>query len=113
MKKIVLFIAMSFITTLSFSQSQAEMNEEAFNAYSLADKKMYESYKQILANFSTKVEKDLLIASQKAWIIYKEAHCKSIANGYEGGSMQPLIYNSCMESITNERIIQLNQYNEE
>lgn len=104
---------MSFITTLSFSQTQSEMNEEAFNAYTLADKKMYETYKLILANLSTKDEKDLLIASQKAWIVYKEAHCKSIAKGYEGGSMQPLIYNSCMEGITNERINQLNQYNEE
>ena len=113
MKKTVLFIALSFITTLSFSQNQTEMNEEAFNAYSLVDKNMSATYQLILANFSTKNEKDLLIASQKAWIVYKEAHCKSIANGYEGGSMQPMIYNSCMESITNERIIQLNQYNEE
>ena len=113
MKKIALLITMSFITSLSFSQTQFEMNEESFIAYKLADKKMSVTYQLILANFSTKVEKDLLIASQKAWIVYKEAHCKSIANGYEGGSMQPLIYNSCMESITNERIIQLNQYNEE
>lgn len=104
---------MSFMTTLSFSQTQYEMNEEAINAYTLADKKMYATYQLILENLSTKVEKDLLIASQKAWIVYKEAHCKSIAKGYEGGSMQPMIYNGCMESITNERINQLNQYNEE
>jgi len=112
MKKIVLLIAISFFTNLSFSQSQSEMNEEAHNAFTLADKKMNEAYKLILQNLSSKAEKDLLIISQKAWVVYQEAHCKSIANAYEGGSMQSMIYNGCMENITNERINQLNQYNE-
>jgi uncharacterized protein YecT (DUF1311 family) len=111
-KQYVLLIVINLLATVGFSQSQAEMNDEALNSYKLADQEMTTIYKSTMANLGTQAEKNLLLAAQRAWITYKEAHCEAIAHQYEGGSMQPLIYYGCLENLTNERIIQLEQYEE-
>ena len=61
-------------------------------------------------SLSSQAEKDLLLEAQRAWIKYKEAHCKAVAYGYEGGSMKPLIACSCLEELTNERRKKLESY---
>ncbi|MFM2038771.1 MAG: hypothetical protein RL432_1710 [Bacteroidota bacterium] len=94
----------------TFGQTQAAMNEEAKKAHNLADKEMTLVYKTLMSNLTTQGEKDLLLAAQRAWITYKEAHCKALAHQYEGGSMMPLIYYNCLEEMTRQRMEQLNAY---
>ena len=45
--------------------------------------------------------------AQRAWLIFRDAHCTF--EGYEarGGSMEPMLYNGCRARITRERIAQL------
>lgn len=94
----------------TFGQTQAAMNEESKKAHNLADKEMTLVYKTLMSNLTTQSEKDLLLAAQRAWITYKEAHCKALAHQYEGGSMMPLIYYNCLEEMTRQRMEQLNAY---
>lgn len=108
--KNTLFILSLIPYLAAFGQTQAEMNEEAKKAHSLADKEMTLVYKTLMANLTTQSEKDLLLAAQRAWITYKEAHCKALAQQYEGGSMMPLIYYGCLEEMTRQRMEQLNAY---
>lgn len=58
-------------------------------------------------------DKKLLLEAQRAWIKYKETHCKLVAKAYEGGSIQPLIYATCLTSITEDRIEELKKLIEE
>jgi uncharacterized protein YecT (DUF1311 family) len=51
-----------------------------------------------------------LLEAQRIWIKFKEAHCKSAAADEEGGSIYPLIYATCLKQVTEDRILQLNEY---
>lgn len=48
-----------------------------------------------------------LLAAQRSWIKFKENHCNAVALQYEGGSMQPMIYSTCIAKVTDQRTIQL------
>ncbi len=50
---------------------------------------------------------DALLASQRAWITFRDAEC--IWQGYDahGGSLEPMIVNVCSARLTRERIKQL------
>ncbi len=50
---------------------------------------------------------DGLLASQRAWIAFRDAEC--IWQGYEahGGSLEPMIVNVCSARLTRDRIKQL------
>ena len=50
---------------------------------------------------------DALMASQRAWIAYRDAEC--IWQGFEahGGSMEPMLVNACLAEKTTQRIKEL------
>ncbi len=98
------------IPLFCFGQTQLEMNTQAFQDYEKADAKMTLLYKKVLKTFIEETPKKLFIEAQRAWIKYKEAHCKSVANDYEGGSMKPMIYSGCLMAITQQRTKQLQEY---
>ncbi len=102
-------------------QSQAELNQCTEKKYKAADAqllKVYQAYlQQLQKNLdaaqtpadkaqSTKTLDDLK-AAQLAWINYREAQCKAEADIYAGGSIQPSMYSACMETLTRNRITQL------
>lgn len=103
MKKPLTFIIASLFSLSSMSQTQQEMNNTAFKEYKKEDEEMAKMYKKVMSTRNTKESKNLLLEAQRAWIKYKEAHCKSVADIYEGGSMAPLVYYSCLTELTIER----------
>ena len=50
---------------------------------------------------------DSLLEAQRAWIAYRDAHCR--LDGYEarGGSLEPLLVSTCKTALTKERTEQL------
>ena len=56
---------------------------------------------------------DKLLAAQRAWITYRNAHCAAEADRYRGGSIVPLIHATCMTALTEARTMQLREYTEE
>jgi uncharacterized protein YecT (DUF1311 family) len=50
---------------------------------------------------------EVLIAAQRAWLQYRDAHCQS--EGYEarGGSLELLLVSTCKRRLTEERTEQL------
>ena len=56
---------------------------------------------------------DKLLAAQRAWITYRNAHCAAEADRYRGGSIVPLIHATCMTALTQARTTQLREYTEE
>jgi uncharacterized protein YecT (DUF1311 family) len=50
---------------------------------------------------------DALMASQRAWLAYRDAEC--VLQGFEarGGSMEPMLVNACLAAMTTARIKEL------
>lgn len=102
-------LTLFFVQTKVNAQTQIEMNSEASEYYKVADKKMTNLYKEIM-NSLPKVDKQLLLEAQRYWVKFKESHCKTVEHGFKGGSIQPLVYYTCLLELTEERIKQLQKY---
>jgi uncharacterized protein YecT (DUF1311 family) len=86
--------------------TQTEMNQMASDSYNRSLSKMNEIYSQLM----NKLDNDHTEAygsAQSKWIEYIEAHARSVANMYKGGSIYPLIYYSELETLVFERTARL------
>jgi uncharacterized protein YecT (DUF1311 family) len=101
----LLFIAFSLCHSLS-AQTQLEMNQTADKKFKKADTELNQVYKQLI-KILDKNEKQLLIQAQKDWLRFRDSHCKFDEAQYDGGSIQPLIYSTCLEESTRKRIKEL------
>jgi uncharacterized protein YecT (DUF1311 family) len=102
-------------------QAQSEMNACAAIDFARADAELNAEYRAAIAHArasdretSGRAEGDdrpgdeaTLREAQRAWVVFRDAHCR--LEGYEarGGSMEPLVYNSCRAEITRARTAQL------
>ncbi|REH01240.1 lysozyme inhibitor LprI family protein [Flavobacterium aquicola] len=90
----------------SFAQTQLEMNQTASAKYKKADAELNKVYKQLMSMLDQN-EKTLLIQAEKDWVKFRDSHCKFEASQYEGGSIKPLIYSTCLEELTKKRIAEI------
>lgn len=54
-----------------------------------------------------------LLTAQRAWIIYRDAHCASEGFRAAGGSLQPLLVSTCKTDLTQDRTAALKALAEE
>jgi uncharacterized protein YecT (DUF1311 family) len=107
MKKIILtFFILISCTSLTFSQTQLELNMQSSKEYKQDDNELNKVYKQVVSVINPS-EKQTLIASQKAWITDRDLECKFQAMGNTGDSMYPMVYSSCMTDMTKKRTQEL------
>jgi uncharacterized protein YecT (DUF1311 family) len=95
-----------FFCNNSFAQTQMEMNATAYANYKKTDDQLNKVYKQLMV-IVDKNEKPLLIQAEKDWVKFRDSHCKFETSQYEGGSIQPLIYSTCLEELTKKRIAEI------
>ena len=86
--------------------TQSGMNRCAMYKYQRADEELNKIYPQTMGKLPPEHQQKLKTA-QLAWIQFRDAHCDCEAFTYEGGSIQPLIKYSCLETETRSRIKQL------
>jgi uncharacterized protein YecT (DUF1311 family) len=84
------------------ARTQVEMNLCAALGYEAADAEMNRAYAQLRAAVDEE-ERAALLAAQRAWLRFRDAHCAFEAAGFRGGSMQPMIHSGCMAHVTRER----------
>ena len=109
MKKIILTIAtITAFASVSFAQTQAEMNNSASIQYAAADKELNIVYGQLMRKLDAS-QKAALIEVEKAWLKYRDLHCSFAVHDYQGGSIQPTLYAGCLTEMTNQRIVELKQ----
>ena len=108
MKNFYLYLSALFLFGFStlFAQTQAEMNQTAIENFTKADNKLSQVYKELVKKLDQK-EKTLLITAQKNWIKFRDSKCEFEKEEYNGGSIQPLIYYTCLAECTNERTKEL------
>jgi len=92
--------------------TQAEANACARLDYQKANVEMIKSYDQLmteLVDYGGKAPQ-MLQRAQASWTQYREMNCESEASIYEGGSIRPAVYYSCMASVTRERSRRLAEF---
>jgi uncharacterized protein YecT (DUF1311 family) len=98
-------------------ETQADMNQCAADDYRKADAAMNAQWAETRAAMlawdkATPPSGDAgaakrLLASQRAWLAYRDAACDVEGYSVEGGSMQPLIVSSCLAVLTTRRTEEL------
>ena len=86
--------------------TQMEINLCAAKEFAKADQNLNTIYKKVISKLSSE-EKSFLIAAQKSWIVVRDNHCSIYTKLYEGGSMMPLMVNTCKTELTQNRIKEL------
>lgn len=102
-------------------QTQVEMNACAAIDFERADAELNAEYRRAIAHarasdreVTSRPEGDdrpgdeaTLRQAQRAWVAFRDAHCR--LEGYEarGGSMEPMLYSICSAALTRARIAQL------
>ncbi len=99
--------------------AQQEMNWCAEKEYDRADMALNAQWKKTAAamkerdaqwnsSFDTRPGYfDTLLAAQRAWLQYRDAHCTSEGYFFRGGSMEPLMVSTCKTRLTEQRTEQL------
>ena len=102
-------------------QTQMEMTYCAEQGYNAADKALNAQY-QLARKAAKKWDVDAateqpasdaaLVAAQRAWVAYRDAHCESVGWQAHGGSMEPQLIYDCSADLTRERTAQLKELTE-
>jgi len=88
------------------AQTQYELNRQAAEDHRKADEQMNRVYQELQKTLDPEGQK-LLRASQRAWLKFRDAEAKFAADEWRGGSASPLLYHGAHESLTQQRIRQL------
>ncbi len=99
-------------------RSQVQMTQCASQAYRQADAVMTRQWKTTYAYMKARDAMDssrgggfgyaaALLASQRAWLTYRDAQCVIAAGEFAGGSAQPMANAQCKERQTNLRTQEL------
>lgn len=103
------------------AMTQADMNQCAFEDYQAADAELNVQWKKSAAamrlldkNFESEYDTrsgyfETMLEAQRAWLAYRDAHCRSEGYFARGGSMEPLLVSSCLAHLTRLRTTQLSE----
>ena len=102
-------------TCLDNAQSNMDMKICEFSAYQEADKILNAQYKAAVDTLSKATDADSketlrrLVASERAWIAYRDTDCDF--NGVEmlGGSGESLVIGGCLADAEAARVLELDQ----
>ena len=102
-------------------QTQVEMNACAQLDFERADAELNAEYRRAIAHARGSDREKIglyegderpgdeatLREAQRAWVAFRDAHCR--LQGYEarGGSMEPMLYDGCLAALTRARTAQL------
>lgn len=90
----------------SAHMTQAEMNQHAANSFHLTDARLSELVATLIELLDAS-DREAFDQSHQAWLQYRDRSADFQSARYEGGSIQPLIYASALESVTISRIVEL------
>ena len=99
---VLLFSAHALADECASATTQTDLNTCTAQQYQAADKKLNQTYQDVMKRAAAP-QRDLLKKAQQAWIGLRDADCAFAGSGTEGGSIQPMIINQCMTEKTVER----------
>lgn len=109
-KKHVIFFSCIILTSSfnCFSQTQAEMNQEAYDQFNKSDRKLNEIYQVVLSQYKNdSIFIQNLKSSQRLWIQFRDAELKMKFPYYpnkHNGTIQPICRAVFLMELTDDRI---------
>lgn len=102
------------------AMTQMAMNICAGRDYEAADRKLNVVWDKVSAEMKRRDKIDIteddrpgyfqtLLTAQRAWLVYRDTHCRSEGYLARGGSMEPMLVSTCLAHLTRERTEQLNE----
>ncbi len=91
-------------------QTQAAINTCASLSAEAADKTLNQVYQQLKSTLKGSQKEKLLIDAELMWVRFRDTNCVFERSSYQGGSIAPSIYYSCLEQMTKHRTEQLENY---
>ena len=118
---LILALALSTAPTelCSMDGPQQAMNQCAYQQFVAADKDLNALWPKAVASAKESDKQrdpkydnrpgdfETLRAAQRAWITFRDTHCTMEGYQARGGSMEPMLFNLCRETLTRTRISQL------
>lgn len=106
------------LATPAAAQTQAAMNAQASTAYKSADAAMTAQWQRTYAAMKRRDAADTsrgggfgyaaaTLASQRAWLAFRDKQCVIEGGEFAGGSLQPMARLRCAARLTKERTAQL------
>jgi len=74
-----------------------------------SDKKLNQIYAQLSLKLAGQ-QRQRLVAAQQAWIKFRDASCAYESGQFEGGTLAPVVKNSCIARVTRQRTQDLENY---
>jgi uncharacterized protein YecT (DUF1311 family) len=53
-----------------------------------------------------------LLAAERAWLVYRDAHCVTVGFAFRGGAYQDEAEGKCINDLTSKRTFELKQLSE-
>ncbi len=95
------------------AQRQAETADKKLNnTYQILQRRLAQDLRQgntVQINYA-KQQYQKLINAQNAWIKFRDSSCEYERSVFEGGSVAPMIYASCIAKLTDRRTSDLQEY---
>ena len=101
--------------------TQSEMTECAGLDYEKADGELNAEYQKIrkvlkdrdkASDDSSDSAADALVASQRAWVAFRDANCEVAGFQARGGSMEPMLVSTCLADMSRKRSEELRNLSE-
>ena len=93
--------------------TQMEMNACSYRTYQAADRELNDTWVAVANDVKNgRGNLEPLRKAQRTWITFRNQHCSAKADQFRGGSMRPLVLNTCLTNLTRERIVQLRDFYE-
>jgi uncharacterized protein YecT (DUF1311 family) len=105
---LVLFATAAYAEEESCTGSTAKMRECGNALYEKDDQELNRVYQEVKKGLDAEGQ-GKLITSEQAWIKYRDANCAFHADEGRGGSIQPLLYLSCLSGMTKMRTAELQE----
>jgi len=89
--------------------NQQQMNACAVRDFRAADAALNIRYGEVMKTLSPQM-RVALRTEQRAWLKGRDPSCKRASKASEGGSIWPLVFNSCLEESTLKRTAELDHW---
>jgi uncharacterized protein YecT (DUF1311 family) len=100
------------------AQTQARMNQTAAAQHAAADVAMTRRWRSVYARMKQRDAQDrsrgggfgyaaAALASQRAWLQFRDRQCVAESGEFAGGSLQAMTQAQCLARLTRERTVQL------
>lgn len=93
------------------AETQVELRQCEQARYQDADKALNEQWSLARAQIGEEPDAEkALLDAQRAWITFRDLHCKAVGFQSRGGTLEPVVVAGCLADVTGHRVEELKAF---